>query len=254
MKKYQVKLTSADVIKEPRNAELETELLFGEIFMGEEKKEGWVQGFCKHDQYEGWIKRSALSLDIFEPTHFINVSHTLAYAENKIESLVSRHLVFASQVNVIGKGEGASGEHMSQLSTGEWVMTAHLVEKDTIEADIVKTAMKFLNVPYHWGGRSGLGIDCSGLTQICLACAGIKAPRNTNQQITALGTEVPTPKKGDLVFFKGHVAIMYDDTNIIHAVGDKPRGGANGLIGMITRIEPLESFIKDREILAIKRL
>lgn len=254
MKKYQVKLTSAEVVKEIGNSELETELLFGETFIGEEKKDGWVQGYCEHDNHPGWIKRSSLSSDLFEHTHLVNVSHTLAYADNKIEASVSRHLVFASQVKVIEKGEGASGEHMSKLSTGEWVMSAHLVEKDTLELDIVKTAMKFLNVPYHWGGRSGLGIDCSGLVQVSLERAGIKSPRNSGQQIDAIGTKVETPKRGDLIYFKDHVVIMYDDKNIIHAVGDRPRGGEGGLIGMTTRIEPLESFIKDREILAIKRI
>jgi len=246
MKKYQVKTTSANVLQDISHKDLETELLFGEVFIGEEEIDGWVHGYCEHDEYKGWVKRDNFSRDIFTPTHIINVAQTLAYKENAIESEVSRQFAFASKINVIKEDVGTSGEKMSQLSNGEWVMSAHIAPIDNKETDITKTAMKLLNTPYHWGGRSGYsGLDCSGFTQICLDQAGVKIPRNSGAQSQSddVGELVDTPKKGDLVYFKGHVVIMLDDKNIIHAVGDNPRGGKDGRIGMIVRTEPLDEFI-----------
>jgi cell wall-associated NlpC family hydrolase len=117
--------------------------------------------------------------------------------------------------------------------------------------------MKLLNVPYRWGGRCAHnGIDCSGLVQICLERAGIKAPRNTSQQVVDIGNEVTEPQAGDLVFFKGHVGIMINGKDTINTIGDRPRGGSDTKTGMITRIEPLEELAKFYEggIKAIKRI
>jgi len=256
MKQYHVKISSTAVLKDINSKELETELLFGEIFIGEEEIEGWVHGYCEHDEYKGWVRRDTLSRNAFTPTHIINVAHTISYKNNEIESEVVNHLSFGSKIEVVKTDEGRYGELMAQLSTGEWVMSAHITDINSFEKDYVTTALKFLNTPYRWGGRSGLGIDCSGLTQVCFARAGIKIPRNVSQQIEFFKNDVAPEEiqKGDIVFFKGHVGIMIDDKNIITAIGDRPRGGIGGRVGMIVRTEPLEEITKLYEgIKAIKR-
>ena len=112
--------------------------------------------------------------------------------------------------------------------------------------DFVETAMKFLDTPYLWGGRSCAGIDCSGLVQISLMAAGLECLRDTKDQIGTIGTKASPPlKRGDLVFFEGHVGIMVDEENLLNATSRH----------MKTIIEPVD-HVKDayNGILNIKRL
>ncbi len=123
----------------------------------------------------------------------------------------------------------------ARLATGGWVYAPHLAGLDAFEADYVSVAERFLHTPYLWGGKTSLGIDCSGLAQTALMAAGIAAPRDSDMQERALGTSVDvTPalsglRRGDLVFWKGHVGLMMDASNFIHATGHS----------MTVMIEPL---------------
>ncbi len=120
---------------------------------------------------------------------------------------------------------------------------------DSAVADWVETARLFLGAPYLWGGRTRWGIDCSGVVQMALGAAGIAAPRDSDMQFEAIGETVGKPRRGDLAFFPGHVGIMVDDANLLHA----------NAYWMATVVEPLatvaeRSAADGRPLTAIKRL
>ena len=190
---------------------LETQLVFGEGFIIDNEEGNWAQGRCAHDDYPGWIEKRFLGDDAAPATHIITAARSSVYRADSMKSPCVGVFSFGSRVSL-----RVTGEKWSQLSSGAWIYTKHLSPVAEKFDDHLATAKKFLETPYYWGGRSGFGIDCSGLVQVSLALAGIKAPRDTEQQIT-LGASTPRSRTGDLVFFPGHVGIMVDEDNILHA-------------------------------------
>jgi cell wall-associated NlpC family hydrolase len=150
---------------------------------------------------------------------------------------------------------GSDGDY-ARLEAGGFVFAAHLREIGSLESDFVTVAERLLGTPYLWGGRTSLGLDCSGLVQTALAAAGVQAPRDSDMQEAQLGRAVEIKpelsglRRGDLVFWKGHVGIMLDPTRLLHANGHT----------MTVSVEPLaaaEERIRTRSygpITSIKRL
>jgi cell wall-associated NlpC family hydrolase len=134
-----------------------------------------------------------------------------------------------------------------------FVWRSHLAPLDAPAADFVAVAETLLGAPYLWGGKSSIGVDCSGLVQISLAAADRKAPRDSDMQEARLGKPVSAGaplQRGDLVFWKGHVGIMRDATTLLHANGTH----------MLVSSEPLDE-VRARnlsagagDITAVKRL
>jgi cell wall-associated NlpC family hydrolase len=116
-----------------------------------------------------------------------------------------------------------------------FVPACHLKPLDTSEPDFVAVAETFIGVPYLWGGKTSLGLDCSALVQLALTTSGITCPRDSDMQEHALGSAVPLSElqRGDLVFWKGHVAIARDAATLVHA----------NAFHMAVAIEPLREAI-----------
>jgi cell wall-associated NlpC family hydrolase len=194
------------------DAQAVSELLMGEDFWLLDAAGGWAWGRCGHDGYVGYLPEEALAAPAAQPDHVVSSLAALVFAEPDIKSpLVAR---WPAGVRVAATAEG------DFLATaGGHVHRRHLRPLAQPESDPVALAERLVGVPYLWGGRSGDGIDCSGLVQQTLAAAGIAVPRDSDQQ-RSLG-EAADPgaplQRGDLVFFPGHVGLMLDGERLIHA-------------------------------------
>jgi len=217
---FQVCAPVADVCSIPDHdaarEKYESQLVFGELFDGEDNGHGWIYGTCLHDGYKGYVDAQHLSADIIEPTHKVVSARSHVYARSTMKSPLVTTLSYGSRVSIIAKTD-----RYAQLDTGEWTFLKNLAPADAIEPDFAATALLFLETQYYWGGRSGFGIDCSGLVQVSLEAAKIMVPRDTDDQFDKIGEHVPPGllKRNDIVYFPGHVGIMLDATHIIHANG-----------------------------------
>lgn len=209
------------------------QLLFGEHFdVLEEEANGWVWGQARRDGYVGFVQACALGEPGPLPTHRIGVLRTYAFAEPSIKS----RAVGPYSLNSLVAVEAQDGR-MRKLAGAGWVPVEHLSPVGVFETDPVAVAERFLGAPYLWGGRESLGLDCSALVQQALMACGRACPRDTDQQ-AELGeaTTREAFERGDLVFWKGHVAIGYGEGRIIHANGHHMMVAIEDLDGAITRI------------------
>lgn len=193
------------------------ELLFGEEFEVYEIKAGWAWGQALRDDYVGYVEASGLTKALPRPSHYVTAlaSHIYPVADLKTPPL---DMVTLGAAVSLKTGPRVLG--FAELNTGGWIYARHLSPIAAVETDFVATALKFLGAPYLWGGKSPAGLDCSALTQIALFAAGIKIPRDTDLQLKVLGPALPLDAalaRGDIAFFPGHVGIMLDSANLLHA-------------------------------------
>ena len=180
---------------------------------------GLVQ--AEADRYVGWVLMEALSSPILEPTHQIKVGRLHTYAEPKISGAPQFVLGTGAQLTATGQTQG----RYIEFERAGWIVDHLVAPADYPEEDPVTVAERFLNTPYLWGGRDCLGVDCSGLVQVAFAVCGVEAPRDSDMQQAWLGEAIPdwqTPgalRRGDMVFWKGHVGLMADPETLLHANG-----------------------------------
>jgi cell wall-associated NlpC family hydrolase len=198
---------------------IDTELLRGESLRVFDRAEGfaWVQ--ADWDGYVGYLPEEMIGPPV-EPTHRIAAPRTFLYPAAELRKPPIAALSMGSLVAVVGEAE-TRGTRYFLLSGGEAVIAAHcLPVGENIGDDYVAVAARFIETPYLWGGRSGFGIDCSGLVQLALMMTGRKAPRDSDMQ-ASFGKEIGRDDltRGDLVFWKGHVGIIEDEQTLLHASG-----------------------------------
>ncbi|OQP84697.1 peptidase P60 [Rhizobium rhizosphaerae] len=219
----------------------DTELLLGETVRILDVAQGWAWIKADRDGYVGYVPDYAVVTDGPAPTHIVTVPRSFVYSGPDLRLPTVQALSMGCRLTLVGE-HSTRGTLYRTLPDGSAVVAAHVAPLEAPPApDYVAVAARFLETPYLWGGRSGFGIDCSGLVQLCLMMAGQAAPRDTDMQEAGLGQAIAREalRRGDLVFWKGHVAIMEDDTTILHANGHSMTVAREPLIDAIERVERL---------------
>lgn len=221
----------ADLRRAPEDrAALDSQLLFGETVLVFEERDGWAWVQNETDGYVGYAPCSALGDEAEQATHKLSAPRSFLYPEPDIKAPPLDVLSLGARAAVTGE-DGA----FSRVPGG-WIYSRHLARLADPVPDYVETALDLLGVPYLWGGRSTIGLDCSALVQLALDRAGIACLRDSGQQETTLGSARPLdqpPERGDIIYFPGHVAIALDAKRVVHA----------NAFDMLTAIEPLADVV-----------
>jgi len=209
----------------------DTEYLFGEEIRVFDTADGWAWVKSQRDGYVGYIDAGALAYGAPAPTHFVSAIRSHLYPAPELKRYAADALPFGCQVTVV-----EHQERWAQIADGQWLYSNHLTPIGQQESDPASVAIRFLECPYLWGGRSSEGMDCSALIQFALEACGMECPRDTDMQEAKLGTnlarDIKELQRNDLVFWPGHVGIMLNGTDILHC----------NATDMATRIWPLSDL------------
>jgi cell wall-associated NlpC family hydrolase len=240
--RYEVIAPVADLRRVPvPDASLDTQALLGErLAVHEITDEGWARGELETDGYVGWLSANALAEVGPAPTHKVTALHTLAFASADIKAPPLASLPMGAMLAI------ARADERFAITAGGWhIPVAHLSPLCTNRPDFVADAEKVLGTPYLWGGKTARGLECSGLVQVALQAAGVACPRDSHVQEGALGKASSLAKlqRGDLVFWKGHVAIARDAGTLIHANAHHMAVAIEPVATAIARIEAAGSAV-----------
>ena len=218
----------------------ETECLFGETVQVLDESCDWVYCKLQTDNYHGWIKKNTLGPSR-NPTHRVLVKRSFIYKDKNPKSNCLIYLPMGSRLVVEDiKSDWAEVSILDKELKIGYVPTKHIVCLDHIVKDWVTSAQKLEGVPYKWGGRDSVGIDCSALLQLSYQTYGKAIPRNTSEQIKLRKKNIKCInylERGCVVFWEGHVGVMIDNLNCIHA----------NSFNMQTKTEPLSQIIKRKD-------
>lgn len=201
------------------DAPQDTQLLFGERVTVFERRDGWAWVQAARDAYVGYCREDRLIEPGPPATHRIAAVRTFLYPEPSLKVPPRDLLSLESEVAVVGT-QGRWAE-LAPETGGGFIHAAHLAPTGRVHDDPAGVAELFLETPYLWGGKTSVGLDCSGLIQLAFQRCGIETPRDSDMQEAELGRTVDAKaealRRSDVVFWPGHVGIMVDPVRILHA-------------------------------------
>lgn len=225
------------------DAGIDTQLLCGETVLVFEEIEGWAWVQAERDGYVGYASADRLS-EASAPTHMVVAQRTFVYPgpELKLPPLACHSMGALLAIADVVENRGTQ---YARLVSGEAVIASHLQPIGWRADDWVGVAETLLHTPYLWGGASAFGIDCSGIVQLAMRMSGRSVLRDTDMQAASIGepldpgSDLKGLRRGDLVFWKGHVGIMRDGETLLHANGHTMTVASETLAGAVTRIAHL---------------
>jgi cell wall-associated NlpC family hydrolase len=241
----QVRAGSASLRKAPDAvAEQVNQGLFGEGFTVYDEMEGWAWGQLAADDYIGWMRVDELAPPV-EATHRVKVLRSFIYSRPDMKSVP---LLAVSMNARLALGEVSNG--FARVHGSGWIFARHASPVSEVESDFVGVAERFVGSPYLWGGRESAGIDCSGLVQVSLQAIGRDVLRDSDMQEQTLGEKLETDasfsglRRGDLIFWRGHVGMMCDGARLLHASARDLHVEIEPLAEAVARIRPIAGEVR----------
>ncbi len=200
--------------KRTTKSEIVTQLLYGDTFKKVKQFKSWVKIKNDLDNYKGYIENKKFPLNV-KNTHKVSVLRSNLYLKPNLNSKINKKLSFSSRVRV-SKRKG----NFYKIDNF-WIKKKDLKKINYKNKDIFSNIKKFKNIKYKWGGKHCGGIDCSALVQLFLNYNNRFCPRDAKDQIKYFKKKINIKKirKNDLIFWKGHVAIIISKKKLIHAYG-----------------------------------
>ncbi len=211
----QIRVPVADLLRSP-NGGLDSQLLKGVPFLALDADEstGFTFGQSVRDGYVGYVRSEDLQ-DLCPGTHRVTALSSHIYAEPKLKTRPTASIPFGAEIGATSEDQG-----FLRIGENEYLPARHAAPLDEIVSDFVTVLERFEGIPYLWGGNSVWGMDCSGAVQLALNASGQACPRDTDMQENTLGKWLKPDaglRRGDLVFWRGHIAVMTSNTLLIHA-------------------------------------
>ena len=200
--------------KKTKKSSVVTQLLYGDTFKKLKQEGSWIKIKNDSDNYKGYIKNKKFNLN-HKNTHKVYILRANLYSKPNEKSKIKKKLSFGSKVKITQQRGKFLGFDKF------WIKKNSLKKINFKTNNYFKDINKFINVKYKWGGKHFTGIDCSGLIQLFLNFNNKFCPRDTKDQIKYFKKKIKlyNIKKNDLIFWKGHVAIVLSKNKLIHAYG-----------------------------------
>ena len=229
---YFYKKPLSNIHKKPNAfSEVTSQILYGEKFKIISKNKNWIKIKVSFDNYTGYIKNKYYTKD-HQPTHKIFTLKANIY--NKQKNKTKNFLPFASRISMIDENK-----KFIEFEKNKWIKKSNIKKINHIEKDYLKVLKMFLKIKYLWGGKTYRGIDCSAILQLFFYYNNKFYPRDTKDQIkySAKKNRSKVFKKGDIIFWKGHVAVCINTQKLIHAYGPEKKVLIMNITETINRIE-----------------
>ena len=236
----------SNIYKKPsKKSEVTSQIIYGEEFKILSKNKSWIKIKTLFDNYKGFIINSKY-VEKFSPNYKVSSLKAKIYKKPGIKT--NSWLPLASKLSVLKQKK-----NYVQIEKSKWIKKIDIKKLNHKDKNYIKMFKKFLNVKYVWGGKTFKGIDCSALLQIFFSYNNSFYPRDTKDQIkyTKKNLKRRKFKKGDIIFWKGHVAMCLNSKQLIHAYGPEKKVIIMPIIETINRIERIAK-LKVKKISKIK--